>query len=239
MTDELVTRGNGEVLRSVTANDGARFSNFGFLHAIRRSTDDSILAESLGVRKDIPRAMFQQLIAKASADVKCKLTQERPDLFGQVQSSVLAVAGALQSKFGPASENYFNAKRSVTARHQLGELSENLVFEYARAHKIEEATVGLSLLCSLPVSALNAHANTEMTLVLAKANDFKWETAMVLLFLRARDHRIMASDLDDMKAQFSKLNVKTSQEILTFFQSRRQAASARLDQWRLPELHSI
>ncbi|MGA9299812.1 MAG: hypothetical protein WBW45_06165, partial [Bradyrhizobium sp.] len=111
--------------------------------------------------------------------------------------------------------------------------------EYARAHKIEEATVGLSLLCSLPVSALNAHANTEMTLVLAKANDFKWETAMVLLFLRARDHRIMASDLDDMKAQFSKLNVKTSQEILTFFQSRRQAASARLDQWRLPELHSI
>lgn len=239
VTDELVTRGNGEVLRSVTANDGARFSNFGFLHAIRRSTDDSILAESLGVRKDIPRAMFQQLIAKASADVKCKLTQERPDLFGQVQSSVLAVAGALQSKFGPASENYFNAKRSVTARHQLGELSENLAFEYARAHKIEEATVGLSLLCSLPVSALNAHANTEMTLVLAKANDFKWETAMVLLFLRARDHRIMASDLDDMKAQFSKLNVKTSQEILTFFQSRRQAASARLDQWRLPELHSI
>ncbi|MFZ0762945.1 MAG: DUF2336 domain-containing protein [Bradyrhizobium sp.] len=72
VTDELVTRGNGEVLRSVTANDGARFSNFGFLHAIRRSTDDSILAESLGVRKDIPRAMFQQLIAKASADVKCK-----------------------------------------------------------------------------------------------------------------------------------------------------------------------
>lgn len=240
VTDELVTRGNGEVLRSVTANDGARFSNFGFLHAIRRSTDDSILAESLGVRKDIPRAMFQQLIAKASADVKCKLTQERPDLFGQVQSSVLEVAGALQSKFGPASENYFNAKRSVTARHQLGELSENLVFEYARAHKIEEATVGLSLLCSLPVSAVErALANTEMTLVLAKANDFKWEPAMVLLFLRARDHRIMASDLDDMKAQFSKLNVKTSQEILTFFQSRRQAASARLDQWRLPELHSI
>jgi hypothetical protein len=183
---------------------------------------------------------FNNSLLRPPLTSNVKLTQERPDLFGQVQSSVLAVAGALQSKFGPASENYFNAKRSVTARHQLGELSENLAFEYARAHKIEEATVGLSLLCSLPVSAVErALANTEMTLVLAKANDFKWETAMVLLFLRARDHRIMASDLDDMKAQFSKLNVKTSQEILTFFQPRRQAASARLDQWRLPELHSI
>ena len=124
MTDELVTRGNGEVLRSVTANDGARFSNFGLLHAIRRSTDDSILAEGLGVRKDIPRAMFQQLIAKASADVKQKLMRERPDLFGEVQSSVREVVGALQSKFGPAGESYLNAKRTVTARHQLGELNE-------------------------------------------------------------------------------------------------------------------
>ena len=184
--------------------------------------------------------MFQQLIAKASADVKQKLMQERPDLFGQVQSSVIEVAGALQSKFGPASESYFNAKRTVTARHQLGELSETLVFEYARAHKIEEATVGLSLLCSLPVSAVErALANTDMTLVLAKANDFKWETAMALLFLRAKEHRIKASDLEDMKAQFSQLNVETSQEVLSFFQSRKQAASAQLDERRLPELHSV
>ena len=123
---------------------------------------------------------FNNSLLRPPLTSNVKLTQERPDLFGQVQSSVLAVAGALQSKFGPASENYFNAKRSVTARHQLGELSENLAFEYARAHKIEEATVGLSLLCSLPVSAVErALANTEMTLVLAKANDFKWETAMV------------------------------------------------------------
>ena len=77
-----------------------------------------------------------------------------------------------------------------------------------------------------------------MTLVLAKANDFNWETAMALLFLRAKDYRIKASDLEDMKAQFSKLNVTTSQEVLTFFQSRKQAASAQLDERRLPELHS-
>lgn len=240
VTDELVTRGNGEVLKSVAVNDGARLSDFGFLHAIRRSTHDSILAESLGVRKDIPRPMFQQLIAKASADVKQKLMQERPDLLGEVRSSVIEVAGALQSKFGPASESYFNAKRVVTARHQLGELNENLVLEYARSHKIEEVTVGLSLLCSLPVSAVeHALANTEMTLVLAKANEFTWETAMALLFSRAKDYRIKVSDLEDMKAQFFELNVKTSQEVLTFFQSHKQGASAQLDERRLPELYSI
>jgi len=103
VTDELVTRGNREVVNSVATNNGARFSDFGFLHMIKRSETDSILAEQLGLRKDIPRHIFQQLIAKASDDVIRKLEWERPDLLGQIQTSVTDVTGALQSRFGPAS----------------------------------------------------------------------------------------------------------------------------------------
>ena len=240
VTDELVTRGTPEVLKSVAANDGATFSNFGFLHAITRSTNDSILAESLGVRKDIPRPMFQQLIAKASAEVKQKLAQERPDLYGEIQSSVTEVAGTLQSNFGPATESYFVAKRLVTAQHELGELNEGAVFEYARAHKLDEVTVGLSLLCELPASAIErALGDTEMTIVLAKANEFKWETTMALLFLRAKDHRLKAGELADMRDQFNQLNAKTCQEVLTFFQSRKNAASSQVDERRLPQLYAV
>jgi uncharacterized protein (DUF2336 family) len=239
VTDELVTRGNREVIVSVVANDGACLSEFGFLHTIQRSADDSILLESLGLRKDIPRPMFQQLIAKASAEVRRKLAQERPELTGAIQSSVIEVTGVLQSKFGPATEKYFTAKRVVTARHQLGELNENLILDYARAHKIEEATVGLSLLCSLPVTAVErALADSEMILILAKANKFEWETAMALLFLGAKDGRIMASDLERMKEEFARLNTNTSREVLRFYQSRKQAAAAQFDQRRLPQLHT-
>ncbi|MBR0795257.1 DUF2336 domain-containing protein, partial [Bradyrhizobium jicamae] len=85
ITDELVTHGHREVVTSVAANSGACFSDFGFLHMVRRSANDSILAEHLGARKDIPRHIFQQLIAKASAEVKAKLEQERPDLLGRVE----------------------------------------------------------------------------------------------------------------------------------------------------------
>jgi uncharacterized protein (DUF2336 family) len=239
VTDELVTRGNREVLTSVVANDGASFSDFGFLHAIKRSEGDSILAESLGLRKDIPRSMFQQLIAKASAEVRQKLGQERPDLAEAIQRSVIEVAGALQSKFGPATEQYFKAKKTVTARHRLGELNENLILEYARDHKIEETTVGLSLLCALSVPTVErALADPEMALILAKASNFDWETAMALLFLGARGGRIKASELDHLKEQFARLNIKTSQEVLNFYQSHKQTASAELDQRRLPQLHS-
>ena len=116
------------------------------MHMIKRSERDSILAEHLGLRKEIPRHMFQQLIAKASDDVKRKLELERPDLVGEIRASVTDVAGKLHSKFGPASKSYFDAKRLVTAQHQYGNLNENSILEYARSHKMEEATVGLSLL---------------------------------------------------------------------------------------------
>jgi uncharacterized protein (DUF2336 family) len=240
VTDELVTRGNQEVLTSVTSNSGASFSSFAFLHVIKRSAGDSILAESLGLRKDIPRPIFQQLIAKASADVRRKLEHERPDLVGEIHTSVTEVAGALQSKFGPATEKYFTAKRVVTARHRLGGLNESAILEYARVHKIEETTVGLSLLFTLPVGAVErALADPEMTLILAKAHNFEWETTMSLLFLGARDHRIKANDLDRMKEEFARLNTKTSQEVLSSYRSRKHAASAQLDQRRLPQLHSM
>ena len=88
VTDELVKRGDQEVVKSVASNNGARFSDFGFLHMIKRAEGDSILAEQLGLRKDIPRHVFQQLIAKATSDVKKRLERERPDMAQQIQSSV-------------------------------------------------------------------------------------------------------------------------------------------------------
>jgi uncharacterized protein (DUF2336 family) len=240
VTDELVTRGDREVVTSIATNNGASFSDFGFLHMIQRSKGDSILVVQIGLRKDIPRPIFQQLIAKASADVRRKLEQERPDLSGQIQTSIAVIAGSLQSKFGPATESYFTAKKVVTARHQRGELNEEAILEWARAHKIEEVTVGLSLLCSLPIGAVErALADAEMTLILAKASNLKWETTMSLLFLRVKDHRIKAGGLESLKEEFARLNTKTSQEVLSFYQSRKHAAATELDRRRLPQLHTV
>ena len=241
VTDELVKRGSQEVVNSVVKNDGARFSNFGFLRMIKRSEHDSILAENLGLRKDIPRHLFQQLIAKASEDVKRKLGQERPDLAEYIQTSVTDIAGALHSKFGPASKDYFHAKRTLAVQHQYGNLNEKSILEYALSRKIEEVIVGLSLLCSLPVDVVERALrdnNRELTLVLAKALDLSWETTMALLFLGAKDHRIAAGDLNSMKDEFARLNAETSQSVLRFYQSRKCASIAESEFRRLPQLYA-
>jgi uncharacterized protein (DUF2336 family) len=241
VTDILVTRGNQKVLYSVATNSGARFSAFGILHMIKRSESDSILIEHLGRRKDIPRHLFQQLIAKASQDAGKKLKGECSEATGQVQALVIDVTGALHSKFGPASKSYFAAKRAVATEKQYGNLNESKILEYGQSHRLEEATVGLSLLCSLPVDVVErALTNTspELVLILARALGFSWETTMSLLFLRAPEHRIASQELDDLKREFTGLNIETSRSVLKLYQSRKQAVAADSGERRLPQLHA-
>ena len=235
VTDVLVTRGNQEVVHSVADNDGARFSDFGFLHMIQRAEGDSILAEQLGLREDIPRHIFQQLIAKATDDVRKRLERERPAMVDQIKSTMTDVAGELQSKFGPVSRSYHVAKRVVATQHRQGNLNENSISLYARSHKLEEVTIGLSLLCSLPGDVIERallDKNWETLLILARALDFSWATTMALLFLGAKDHRITALELRELESEFGRLNVGTSRSVLEFYQSRKNAGGSDADRKR-------
>jgi len=227
VTDVLVERGNQEVAIAVAANTGARLSEFGFLHLVKRCEGDSILAEQLGIRQDIPRHLFQQLIAKASDEAKKRLAKERPDLADQVQTSMADVTGTLQAKFGPASKSYFAAKKAIRAKHQYGNLHEDDIFDYALSHKLEETMIALSLLSSLSVDVVERvliDRNREMLLVLAKALGFSWETAMALLFLSAPGFRIPMRDLDELRNDFAQLRIQTCESILEFYQARKRPA---------------
>jgi uncharacterized protein (DUF2336 family) len=228
VTDELVKRGNQDVVKSVAGNSGAKFSEFGFLNMVKRAEGDSILAEQLGLRKDIPRHVFQQLIAKATDDVKHRLERERPEMARQIRSSVSDLAGELQSKFGPASRGHFVAKRVVSTQHRLGNLSEANIASYACAHRLEEVTIGMSLMCDLPGDVIERalfDRKRETLLILAKALSFSWDTTMALLFLGAKDHRITASELRELENDFSRLNVETSRSVLAFYRSRKNGAA--------------
>lgn len=241
LTDELVARGSQEVVRSVAKNDGARFSDTGILHMIKRSESDLILFEQLGHRRDIPRHVFQQLIAKASHNTKMRLERERPEAANQINSLVADVTGTLQSKFGPASKDYFDAKREVAKQYHRGNLNQKEIFEYAQSHKFAEATVGLGLLCALPVDVVERvllDRNHEIALILAKALAFSWETTMALLFLGAPEHRISVSDLEAAKQEFAGLSAEMSQGVLEAYRLRKQTASSDFDDRRLPQLHT-
>ncbi len=233
VTDVLVVRGSNDVVSSVASNKGASFSNSGFLHLVRRSEGDSILAEFVGLRKDIPRHLFHQLIAKASEEVRRKLEQERPDIEPEIHRVVVDVTGAIQATFGPASKDYFAAKRTVAKLRERGELTEDKVFEFAHSLKFNETAVALSLLCPLPINIVERaliEKDREPVLILAKSLDFSWPTTMALLFLGAPNCRITAGDLERLNLDFHRLNVKTCRGVIAVYRSRKEEGGSGLFQ---------
>ncbi|MCP4615884.1 MAG: DUF2336 domain-containing protein [Bradyrhizobium sp.] len=224
VTDVLVVRGNQEVVRCVATNEGAQLSEKGFLRLINRSEHDSILAENVGSRQDIPRHLFQQLIAKASDETRKKLERERPDMTIAVDALVADVTASLHSKFGPASPRYYAAKKAVSFKYRLCELDEKTILEYARAHKIEETIVGLTLLCSLPSDVVERALfgrSRELLLILAKAHEFSWNTTATLLFLGAPHYTLSNHELDHLKDQFARLHAVSAKEVLLHYRNRR------------------
>ena len=138
-------------------------------------------------------------------------------MIGEVSTLVTDLTGAMHAKFGPASKDYFAAKKVVTALHRIGNLGEKQVHDYAVAHKAEETTIALSLLCKLPIDVVERAVfdrNHETAMILAKALDLSWTTTMAILFLGAPNNQISASDLDEMSNEFAHLDVETSTSVL-------------------------
>lgn len=224
LTDVLVRRGNREVVSTLVNNKGAELSEFGFLHLVRRTANDSIVAAALGLRQDIPRHVFQQLIAKASEEVRRKLASERIDLGSVIDDAVSDATARLHAKFGPASSDYFQAKRAVRALRDQGRLNEDQLLQLAQERRFYDTTVALATLCDVPphiVERALSNDDRETILILAKARNFSWQTAMALLFLGAPEQRMTGQALDQLEAEYSFLSQETSQEVLHVYRTRK------------------
>ena len=144
ITDVLVDRGDEHVVRSVSKNAGARFSDAGFGVLVKRSESDDILAEHVGTRNDIPRHHFLKLVAKASDAVRTKLAAAHPQAAHDVEHVLADVVGKIRAEAVSVSIQYDAAKQAIAARMQSGPLTEAEVYHSAKAHRFEETAVALS-----------------------------------------------------------------------------------------------
>src|SRR5260370_22042984 len=73
VTDVLVRRGDQDVVRGVADNPQARTSEGAFFKLVDRAEKDGGLAEKVGLRAEIPRRRFRDLLLKATEVVQQRL----------------------------------------------------------------------------------------------------------------------------------------------------------------------
>jgi len=227
VTDVLVDRGNTEVARKVAVNAGARFSQNGFATLVKRAEKDDVLAEATGQRTDIPPALFEQLLAKATETVKAKLLAARPDAAGDLTQALNKVARELQAE--RPTRDYTEAQHLVGLLNRDGKLGEAAMLEFARANKFEETIAALALRCSAPIDIIDRlmqGARIDALLIPCKAAGLAWATTRAIIRLNPAHSITSEDDFEIAKQDFQKLSVAAAQRIMRFWQVRSSVTPA-------------
>jgi uncharacterized protein (DUF2336 family) len=133
VTDILIQRGDTGVVRKLSQNQGATFSNNGYVTLAKRAQTDEYLAENLCVRLDMPPQLLQDLIVKATETVRTRLLTAVPlDRQGAIQNILSAVSDkVLRKASGP--RDFSRAIARIDKMQSTGQLNDQAITEFAAA----------------------------------------------------------------------------------------------------------
>lgn len=220
VSDQLVTKGNIGVLRTLASNPGAAISDLGFGILVKKSADDDWLSERVARRIDIPEHHLRELISKASEIVRQRLMKDAPELGEIIEKILPENARPDPTKAEGLSRDYRTAELVVSSKT----LNEAVVSEFAKAKKLEEIVVSiarLSGLSTLEIERLFMSMWSSPVAVILKAIGFHLPTVDAIYRSRLSSGEVIHDDLSQVKAEFIALRRPTAERILRFYCARR------------------
>lgn len=228
VTDELVRRGDRQVVRSVAENRQARLSEHSFSDLVSRAEQDVVLAEKVGARPDIPPRLFRELLTKATEVVQQRLLAfAKPE----TQAEIRRVMARVSKEVGfDGVRDFSAAQQTVAVLRQQGRLNESALVEFARASRYNEMVVTLSALCNVPlevVDRLMGGERPDPILILGKSAGWEWPTVKAIIVARSDGKGASSQALDNAFGNFERLSPATAQRVMRFWQARPAASGAR------------
>ena len=226
VTDVLVERGDQKVVVSAAADSGAHFSEFGYARLVARSETDDELALKVWLRPEIPRDHLLTLFAAASDAVRAKFEAHDRGKAGVVRDMIKQAADRIATQARDRSTAFAAAQACVEALHRAGQLTEERLREFADAGSFDEIAVALSLLCDVPIGAVEralVHVRSDQLLVLARAADLTAQSVGAILATHA-GRRVSAQDIEQCIAAYKRLKIETARTAIKFYRLREHVA---------------
>jgi uncharacterized protein (DUF2336 family) len=215
VSDVLVDRGDDEVLRRLSGNAAARFSETGLSGLATRGASNEKIAVNMANRSDVPPRIFRYLLNQATNAVRNSLLEgassQQRGIISQVLDEVCQEIGR-----PAAHEITVEVRRGVYEALEKGKLNESTVLEFARSDMLAEVAVSLAVLTTTSIDIVEQQmlsGRMSGLLLLCKAKDFKWPTAKMIISV-ARERS--ASELEQARQEYYALSVQTAVRALRF-----------------------
>jgi uncharacterized protein (DUF2336 family) len=220
VTDVLVRRGDREVAHRLADNPGARLSERGFFTLVERAETDSVLAEKVALRTDIPARLFRDLLLAANPLVQQRLlASATPEMQAEIRRLLANVLQPTRATSAPP--DYATAQRTIEALRQGGTFDETTVVEFASKGQYAETVSAVASLCTVPTAVVDRLMRAERpdpVLILCKAAGWSWATVVALLAARPGGLDTSTSALDAVHADFDRVSPGTAQRVVRFWQ---------------------
>jgi uncharacterized protein (DUF2336 family) len=229
VTDVLLRRGDVDVVRNVSGNEGARFSQNGLDLLAEHAGADGLVAKRLVSRSDIPLQTFCAMLSRATEEVRQRLLAEAPpQLRADIEQVVTTIAGEIAEE-GVPSHDFAAALRRVLIECPGGVIAEADVLRYAQARKFEETVAALSIVCTVPTEVftrLIEERELEPLLILCRAVGFEWPTVRAVLQVDEASRRNVADKLTVLCEQYTRMKPASAKQILAYWRSRAEMSHA-------------
>ncbi|OCK53658.1 DUF2336 domain-containing protein [Bradyrhizobium sp. LMTR 3] len=217
VTDVIVDRGEGQVIRKLANNAGAKFSDQGFSTIVARAGADDELVEILGLRSDFPAKFIADLLRRAKETVRARLLAIAPPA---VQEEIKRVLNEIAREAPPPGRSFGVAEELVKLMKGLNELDDAAVYKFAESNKFDEVTVALAVLNDMPVemtAKLMEGPRADLILIPCRSARLNWPTVESILRNRPA-HPINEQTLDIAQRDYRKLSMETAQRTVRFWQ---------------------
>jgi len=220
VTDILIQRGDTTVVRKLSQNQGATFSDRGYVTLVTRAETDETLAENLGVRLDLPPELLQSLMQKATETVRARLRAVMPP---EGQAAIQHVLDSVSDRVlrkASSPRDFGRATAVIDKMQSDGRLNELAVAGFADSGQYEELIAALARLCAAPIELIERlmqNTRHDGVLVACKAAELRWPTFNAILKARFAPHEVPPGDLTQARADFLKLSVATARRMFRFW----------------------
>jgi hypothetical protein len=218
VTDVIVDRGEGRVIRKLANNASASFSEEGYSAIVARAGNDDELIEILGLRVDLPAKFLHDLLRRAKEAVRARLLAiAPPSIREEIRQVLNAIAGETQAP----RRSYGVAEQLVKLMKGLNELDDAAVYGFAEAGKFDEVTVSLAVLNDMPLDMMGRlmeGPRNDLILIPCRSAKLNWPTVESILRNRPVEYPIDEPTLEIAQRDFRKLSMETAQRTVRFWQ---------------------
>jgi uncharacterized protein (DUF2336 family) len=219
VTDAILKYGGKDASRALARNPSAWFTAQGYAALLAIAERDDNVAESLGLRSDLPTEMLDSLLARASETVRARLLKSAsPQVREKLQAPLASAPAQAAGPKATTSDDYTEAKAAVIVLNKGGQLSDSSVNRFAIRREYPNVIAALTLLsgADLDVIAQLMEEESGSGLIIAcRGSRLNWQTTTAILNTR-RVPPLPKPQLEQLREVFEMLYVSAAQYTIRF-----------------------